>query len=124
MSGLESLPIEGASKLQGAFGGWPAFRNARILYVRVDRAGPTVTVAFELTEWAERHPGQAVNATLRWMEVTGLELSGIASENVIAGMTVAATEDGIEATLERGAGLHGRMRARSLRVLDVVIIEP
>ncbi|HSV72316.1 MAG TPA: Imm50 family immunity protein [Chthonomonadales bacterium] len=124
MSVLDSLPIQGAGKLTGVFGRWPDFRGARVLYVRVDRTGPTVTVAFELTEWAEAHPGQRINASLRWIEATDLSLSGLDPENVIAGMALRAAGDEVEAVIEPGSGLHGRIKARQLRVLDVAIIEP
>jgi hypothetical protein len=115
--------VEGASKLVSLFGEWPGFREAAILYLRIDRTGPTVTAGFRLHEWTESHPGQYLNATVRWLEVQALALSGISEENRIAALTLAPEGENLRTVLESLDGLHGYIDARRMRVLDVAIVE-
>jgi hypothetical protein len=114
--------IEGARKLTGLCGAWPRFQRAQILYLRLDRSGPTVTIGLRLTEWSERKPDEHVNVTLRWHEVTELSLSGIDPENMIGGLTLQERGDSLEATLEPLRGTHGRLVGRRLQVMDVAVI--
>jgi hypothetical protein len=114
--------IEGARKLTGLCGAWPRFHNAQILYLRMDRSGPTVTIGLRLTEWSEKNPDEHVNVTLRWHEVSELSLSGIDPENMIGGLTLQERDALLEATLEPMRGTHGHLVARRLQVMDVAVI--
>lgn len=114
--------IEGAAKLQAIFGHWPTFAGATIIYARIDRKGPTITIAFELTEWADEHPDERVNATIRWSGVTGMQLSAVGSAMTIDGLTLSQTGDELKTTMRRGRSSHGQIVASSMRVQDVVII--
>jgi hypothetical protein len=121
---ITTCPLaEGSNKLVSVFGAWPTFRDASIVYARVDRSGPTVTIAFELTEWTDNHPDEKVNVTIRWSEVTDFSLSGIDPNPAIAGLGITATDTTVKTTLRRGRGPHGSIVAGRLRVLDVVIVE-
>jgi hypothetical protein len=115
--------IEGSSKLMSLFGSWPTFRRAAVVYMRVDRKGPTVTIAFELKEWGDTHPGETVNATLRWTDVTEFAINGIAPDPALDGLSLAAIAGGIKTTLDGQRGPHGCIVSGGLRILDVVIVE-
>lgn len=114
--------IEGSAKLMSACHGWPSFAGASIVYLRLDRPGPTVTVAMELKSLPGRPEGDTVNVTLRGFEVKGLEIAGIDPNLSLDGIVFMDVLDGVEVRFRSADGLRGRIVARRMAILDVVVI--
>ena len=123
------VPVIGVSKLTDVYGYWISFHDASVESVLIERHGPPVTVAFGTCDMAYRD-GKLVDSDLaarvvvRWRQVQECSLEGIDPDgrNWIDGLSLAPSGpsgEWVRSELELMDGLHGKIVARQVEVVDV-----
>jgi hypothetical protein len=114
--------VPGGPELRKWFGGIPSFHDAEILSLYLDRAGSSrIRIhTWRMTDAVDENGFYVLEnhavVTFILDEVIDLELSEFNPQNVIYGLTLRQTPDGLELALEHCWGLSGRLVARQIRV--------
>lgn len=116
------LDLAGAQALIEWFGRRPSFHDAEILSVSLDRAG---TSRIRLHTWDMTSEVDAkgyyvlrnhVVVSFLLDDISDLELAGFSHQNVISGLTIKRSQEGIKLLLGPCYGLAGTLTARAIRV--------
>jgi hypothetical protein len=118
--------IRNHESLVSRFGEWPSFHDAEVVWLRLDRAGPSVEVAI----YVFRTPGQLDEngyfkrldesiVQLRFSGVSELSISDLNEQNVLGGLTLQCDSDKVRVRLHPLYGLGGEFSCESVEVVGV-----
>jgi hypothetical protein len=119
----------GADKVIQWFGQWPSFHDAEILELHLARAGRswlkihTWNMTDQVDESGHYRLEKHAVVTFTLEEVTGLQVDGFSSQNVIAGLEVERLAEGFRITLAPCYGLAGTLEAARV-IVDVAPGKP
>jgi hypothetical protein len=136
---IEDLVI-GREKVTAVFGSWPAFHDAEVVRIDIDRrpigegTGPTLDAmihAFEISDEVASDGTLVLRnhvlVHLRFHEVVGLELGGVNLQNVLFGLVLTDIRDrqmeGIHLEVKFAAS-HGLEASFQCRRAEVVSLTP
>jgi hypothetical protein len=108
--------IDGASKVTEWFGEWPSFHDAEILEINLHRHGESQI---------KLHTGQLLGqvdpngcqrkryaiVTFRLQDVSNLSLDDFSQQNVISGLDIEQSEEGLQVILHPNFGVCGSITA-------------
>ena len=112
----------GAEKVTQWFGQWPSFHDAEILELHLDRTGRSwIKIhAWNMTDQVDEKDHYRLEkhavVTFTLENVTGLQVDGFSSQNVIAGLEVERIAEGFRITLDPCYGLAGTLEAARVTV--------
>jgi hypothetical protein len=114
--------VPGAEDVVAWFGAWPSFHDAEILEIVLRREG-TSHVRIHGWRMLAEQDAEGYFATDRHAEVTlcfecvlDLELADFSMQNVIAGLTIAATQTGYRVTIFPCFGVAGFIEAERVSI--------
>ncbi|GAB2955952.1 hypothetical protein GCM10027048_22540 [Hymenobacter coalescens] len=121
---MPALPrIHHAKVVWQRFGCWPSFHDAEIVRVTLEaNPGYFPSATFVLKTWAPATPAGPAGLcwlTLRFANITTLELEGFGHQNVIFSMDFAHTADALECTMDASVGLDAYLVAESATVVSL-----
>jgi hypothetical protein len=114
--------LEGASALLKWFGEWPSFHDAEVLSVVLDRRGNSCV---RIRTWETTKEIDS-NGFLRMTkhvvvsffldDLNDVELAGFSSQNVISGLSVTRSNEGLQLVLYPCYGVAGTFTCGAIRV--------
>jgi hypothetical protein len=110
--------IDGAKEFVDWFGGWPAFHDAELLHLHLNRKGESsiLLYAFEMTSEVDEKGyyklTKHVLVELLLDDITELDLTDFSSGNILFGLTAAEEANGIRLTIDPCWGIGGSLLAK------------
>jgi hypothetical protein len=130
-SGLSTMPkdqsdasheIAGAEALIQWFGEWPSFHDAEVLSLTLNRTGRSC-VRIHTWEATREVDDKGFNVLRKHVQVSffldglkDLELAGFSSQNVIFGLEIRRSEEGLQLVLDPCYGVSGSLTAEAISV--------
>ena len=114
--------IPGASDLFAWFGFWPTFHDGEVMWVHLDRSGPS---RIRVHTWERTNELDSrryyicrkyVIVTFIFENVRDLELAEFNHQNVVAAITLTKDPNGYKLELWPCYGLNGTVTAESIRI--------
>lgn len=114
--------VAGAEALVQWFGKWPSFHDAEVLSLELNRVG-TSCVRIHTWEMTGEVDAKGFYVLRKHMKVSfsldglkDLELAGFTSQNVIFGLDIRRSEEGLQLVLDPCYGVAGSLTAEAIRV--------
>jgi hypothetical protein len=114
--------VAGAQALIQWFGKWPSFHDAEVVSLTLNRTGTSCVRihTWEMTEELDVNGsyvlGKHVQVSFFLDRLKDLELAGFSCQNVIFGLGIKRSEEGLQLVLDPCYGVAGSLTAEAIRV--------